>query len=59
MRTTLAMIASICTFAIPFIALTAGDGGDAQPAGKSHDGWRLAVQAWTFNKFTFTEAVAV
>ena len=27
------------------------------PATDPYDGWRLAVQAWTFNRFTFSEAV--
>ena len=27
------------------------------PATDAYDGWRLAVQAWTFNKFTFYETV--
>ena len=27
------------------------------PSTDAYDGWRLAVQAWTFNKYTFAEAV--
>ncbi|HMK39450.1 MAG TPA: sugar phosphate isomerase/epimerase, partial [Bacteroidota bacterium] len=27
------------------------------PATDTYDGWRLAVQSWTFNRFTFAEAV--
>src|SRR5512135_3620445 len=29
----------------------------SHPATDAYDGWHLAVQAWTFNKFTFEEAV--
>jgi len=29
----------------------------SHPATDAYEGWRLAIQAWTFNRFTFTEAV--
>jgi sugar phosphate isomerase/epimerase len=46
----------------PIFVLSAGASpGPAQdtlhPATDAYDGWRLSVQAWTFNRFTFTEAV--
>lgn len=58
MRTVIAMIASICSFAIPGLASTVAEDSVAQPATDVYEGWRLSVQAWTFNRFTFTEAVA-
>lgn len=33
------------------------EGTKAHPATDAYDGWRLAVQAWTFNRYTFSEAV--
>ena len=27
------------------------------PTTDAYDGWRLGVQAWTFNRFTFYEAI--
>ncbi len=33
------------------------DGVPAHPGTDAYEGWRLAVQAWTFNRFTFTETV--
>jgi hypothetical protein len=29
----------------------------APPATDAYDGWHLAVQAWSFNRFTFYEAI--
>ncbi len=57
MRTVIAMIASIC-FATPGLAMTRGEDYVAQPATDAYDGWRLSVQAWTFNRYSFTEAVS-
>ena len=31
--------------------------GSLHPATDVYEGWRLAVQAWTFNRYTFAEAV--
>jgi sugar phosphate isomerase/epimerase len=33
------------------------EGVPAHPPTDAYEGWRLAVQAWTFNRFTFTETV--
>ena len=52
----------ILALVLPIFALVlnvpAGSPADSlHPVTDAYDGWRLAVQAWTFNHFTFSEAV--
>ncbi|MBP8303870.1 MAG: DUF1080 domain-containing protein [Phycisphaerae bacterium] len=48
---TLVMTMTVCSMGMVALGQAASPGADA------YDGWRLAVQAWSFNRFTFYEAV--
>ena len=58
------MYKKIAVFTVLLVGIIMSSCGWAQtistkrhPATDVYDGWRLGVQAWTFNRFTFYEAV--
>lgn len=55
MKHILAMLLPVMFFATQASAVGSADA--LHPVTDAYDGWRLAVQAWTFKNFTFTEAV--
>jgi hypothetical protein len=55
MNRMLAMVPPVAALAFDAFAAPVGD--SLHPVTDAYDGWRLAVQAWTFNHFTFSEAV--
>ncbi|HUI65059.1 MAG TPA: family 16 glycoside hydrolase [Bacteroidota bacterium] len=44
-------------FSLGALAYADGKSESLHPVTDAYDGWRLAVQAWTFKNFTFSEAV--
>ena len=57
MKQVILLITMIFAIAVQGVASTGSDATPLYPSTDAYDGWRLSVQAWTFNKFTFTEAV--
>ena len=55
MKRILAMFTSIVSLAFQAFGAPAED--SLHPSTDAYDGWRVSVQAWTFNHFTFSEAV--
>ena len=55
MNRALAMLLSLIPLAARASGAPAGD--SLHPVTDAYEGWHLAIQAWTFNHFTFTEAV--
>ena len=59
MKTFLALVAfSLAAVAQPVIATPPQESAKFDRATDTYEGWRLAVQAWTFKQFTFSESVA-
>ncbi len=57
MKQVILLVTMIFALAVQGVASTGSDDTPLYPSTDAYDGWRLSVQAWTFNKFTFTEAV--
>ena len=57
MRLIINLLSSLLAMSLQVLASTPPVDATSHPATDAYKGWRLAVQAWTFNRFTFTESV--
>jgi sugar phosphate isomerase/epimerase len=57
MKRIIAMFTSLFAFSLQVSVSSPGDSAGPHPPTDAYEGWRLAVQAWTFNRFTFSETV--
>ena len=57
MKRLMTVFTSILALSLRVSAGTPDEATTRHPATDPYDGWRLGVQAWTFNRFTLSEAV--
>ncbi len=58
MKQIIALVIVMCAAGFQTFASSVAEATPPHPSTDAYDGWRLSVQAWTFNRFTFSEAAA-
>jgi sugar phosphate isomerase/epimerase len=57
MKKLITLFASMIAFSLQVSAGSPEAAPNGHPPTDAYEGWRLAVQAWTFNRYTFSQAV--